>query len=296
MNKIGLHYGYWTREWDTDVIDLVKRASKIGLDVLEMNPPKYMLDMSKDKMKHLKETAEEHGVELTFCIGFPKEMDMASKDEKIRNAGIEYTKRMLEAVHFMGGTILSGIVYSYWPASYTHRIEDADKAAALERGLESVQKVIHVAEDYDIVYAVEVVNRFEQFMVNNVEEGLDFVRQVNSPKCKLLLDTFHMNIEEDNIAEALKRAGSHLGHLHVCENNRKIPGQGDHIDWPSVFSALREIGYEGRIVMEPFVKSGGTVGNDLRIWRDLSGGADQKEMDRDITEGLQFLRDLMVKS
>jgi D-psicose/D-tagatose/L-ribulose 3-epimerase len=290
MNNIGVHYGYWSKEWDTDIIALVKRVSKLGLNILEMNPPKYMMELDKVKMKELKTVAEAHNVELTICIGFPKEMDMSSEDAGVRQAGIEYTKRMLEAVHFMGGTILSGILYSYWPATYEGILEQGTKEAYLERGLESVNQVIGIAEDYNIMYAIELVNRFEQFMLNSVGEGLDFVKKVNRPNCKLLLDTFHLNIEEDDVAEAIRQAGPYLGHMHVCENNRKVPGKGNHIDWPAVFRVLKDIEYNGRIVMEPFVQSGGPVGRDLRIWRDLSGGADQQKLDQDLTEGLQFLK------
>lgn len=295
MYKYGIHYGYWSQQWDTDIISLVKRASGLGLNVLEINPPKYMMDLDKNKMKELKDVAEAHQVEVNICIGFPKEMDMSSEDASVRNAGIEYTKRMLEAAHFMGGTIISGILYSYWPATYPGLLDRETKAAYLERGLESVRKVIPVAEDYNIIYAIELVNRFEQYLLNGVDEGLEFVKKVESANCKLLLDTFHLNIEEDDLAEAIRKAGSYLAHIHACENNRKVPGQGNHIRWTEVFAALKDINYQGRIVMEPFVRMGGPVGRDLRIWRDAidtSAGNVQEKLDQDLAEGLRFLKQL----
>ena len=105
----------------------------------------------------------------------------------------------------------------------------------------------------------------------------------------LLLDTFHMNIEEDNIPEAIRLAGRKLGHLHVGESNRKLPGMGS-LPWRDIGRALRDIGYEKGVVMEPFLLQGGEVARDCKVWRDLSGNADEKMLDRYIKESLTFLK------
>lgn len=82
-----------------------------------------------------------------------------------------------------------------------------------------------MAEEYDINYCLEIVNRYEQYLLNTAAEGVDFVRELDSPKIKLLLDCFHMNIEEDSFSEAIKTAGELLGHFHIGECNRKVPGR-----------------------------------------------------------------------
>jgi D-psicose/D-tagatose/L-ribulose 3-epimerase len=106
---------------------------------------------------------------------------------------------------------------------------------------------------------------------------------------KILLDTFHMNIEEDNIPDAIRLAGDLLGHLHVGEGNRKLPGQGA-LPWPMIGEALKDVRFEKSVVMEPFVTMGGRVGKDIKVWRDLSNGADAETMDANIRESLQYLK------
>ena len=98
-----------------------------------------------------------------------------------------------------------------------------------------------------------------------------------------------MNIEEDNIPEAIRLAGRKLGHLHVGESNRKLPGMGS-LPWRDIGRALRDIGYEKGVVMEPFLLQGGVVARDCKVWRDLSGNADEKMLDRYIKESLTFLK------
>src|SRR5699024_6648208 len=170
-NKFGIHYGYWVRNWDQDVKVLIKKASKLGFDILEINPPPFMINLSKEKIKDLKKIAEDNEIELTYCIGYPAHMDMASPNEKIRKAGQEYTKRVLESIHYSGGNILSGILYSYWPALYTEQI--TDKMSYIERSLQSLEEVVKVAENYNVLLALEIVNRFEQFIINTTEEGIE---------------------------------------------------------------------------------------------------------------------------
>ena len=105
-----------------------------------------------------------------------------------------------------------------------------------------------------------------------------------------MLDTYHMNIEEDDMCKAIGRAGSMLGHFHVGEANRKLPGMNETIDWTAVGRALRDINYQKGVVMEPFLKQGGEVGRDCRVWRDLSNGADEETMDKYLKKSLQYLK------
>ena len=89
-----------------------------------------------------------------------------------------------------------------------------------------------------------------------------------------------MNIEEDSLPDAVRMAGDRLGYMHVGESNRKVPGKG-HLPWDDIGKALRDIGFDGNVVMEPFVTMGGQIGDDIKVWRDLSGGADEAQMDKE---------------
>ena len=148
----------------------------------------------------------------------------------------------------MGGTIMAGINYSSWPR--------------------------------------KLCPGFEHFMMNTAAEGIAFCKQVDSPNCKLLLDTFHMNIEEDSLRDAILQSKGWLGHFHLGETNRRPPGEG-RIPWPEIFSALREIDYQGAVTMEPFLVPGGEVGRDVSLYRDLLGSADRDEL---VTRSVPFVR------
>jgi len=231
--------------------------------------------------------ADDRGLELTYCIGFPQDKDLASESASVRQAGMDYAIKILDIIHFMGGKVFGGINYSYWPAVFPKNL--IDKRPYLERSIRCIKEISKVAEDYSITYCLEIVNRFEHFLLNTAEEGVAYVDAVGSPNVKLLLDAFHMNIEEDSMGGAILSVGDRLGHFHIGETNRKPPGQG-HMPWDEMAQALKKINYQGRVVMEPFIKPGGEVGEAIHVWRDLSSGADEAQLDLQAHQALSFIR------
>lgn len=293
MNKFGIHYAYWGNDWSVDIGERIRLAADAGFDALEVTPPDYMTNLDKPRMNELKKIAADNGIEMTFCIGFPREKDMADPDPAIRQAGIDHSLRMIEAVHHMGGKILSGILYSRWPYLYDAPIGKEYKAECWKRGVESVRKVVPAAAAAGIVYAVEMVNRFEQFIVNSTAEGKRFCQDVGLPGMGLLLDVFHANIEENSIPGAIREAGDMLVHMHWSENNRRLPGTGEHMPWKEIVRTLKEVGYAGRIAFEPFLAAGGPVGQDLRIWRDLDDDVTPAARQEALKKSLRFAKELM---
>ena len=286
MNKIGIQYGYWAKELTFDFLDYIQRSANIGFSIFEC-PIDTMLTMPYSELKKIKRKAEENNIELTFCVGLTGEYDVSSKDKSIREKGIEYLKRCIRFVHKMNGTTIGGVSTGAWLTKMDEG--DTDKRPYVERSVKSIKEIAKEAEDCNVIYALEVVNRFEQFIINTAKEAVDFINMVNNPSIKILLDTFHMNIEEDNIGEAIIIAGDKLGHFHISENNRKLPGQA-HIPWDEIFKALKRIDYKSHIVMEPFVQSGGQVGRDLCIWSDVS----PKNMDLAAKKSLDFVRNKII--
>ena len=142
-------------------------------------------------------------------------------------------------------------------------------------------------------HLLEALNRFEGYLINTAQECIDYVRAVDRPNVKVMLDTFHMNIEEDSLTDAIRRSGKLLGHFHVGEANRRCPGPNGRFDWHAIGQALHDIGYTGDVVMEPFVRMGGQVSQDVALWRDLSGGADEEKLDQDAAASLRWLRGVM---
>ena len=181
---------------------------------------------------------------------------------------------------------IGGALYSYWPVDFS---KDLDKAGDFERSVAGMQKLADMAADYGITLNMEVLNRFEGYLLNEAKEGLDYIHAVDRPNVKLMLDTFHMNIEEDSITDAIRLAGKYLGHLHVGEANRKPPREG-RMPWKEIARALHDINYTGAVVMEPFVTMGGQVGKDIHIWRDISQGATLTQLDDDVKLSVDFLK------
>ncbi|MBR2339507.1 MAG: sugar phosphate isomerase/epimerase [Clostridia bacterium] len=287
--KFGTLYAYWTHDWTGDYKHFARKASEIGFDILEISAGD-LIAMPEKELCELKAISKELGIEITSNIGPAKKYDVASPDKNVREAGIKFLSDIMEKMDKLDSRSLVGVMYTYWPNDFT----DLDKEGAWARGVESVKRLGKVAGELGIDYCLEVVNRFETHILNTAEEGVRYCKDVDCPSVKLLLDTFHMNIEEDNLADAIRLAGPYLAHLHVGEGNRKLPGTG-HLPWRDIGKALNDIGYNKGVVMEPFVTMGGKVGEDIKVWRDLSGNATPEKMDEDIKKSLMFLRDAFAR-
>ncbi|MCJ7518992.1 MAG: sugar phosphate isomerase/epimerase [Anaerolineaceae bacterium] len=289
MNKIGIYYAFWINDWNVDFHEYVDKVADLGFDILEVNAG-TVANMTSDERKKLKAHADSKKIDLTYCIGLTHEFDIASADDATRKRGIEFLKKQARSVGEIGGGKVSGIIYSSWPATMPEG--ETDKRPYLDRSIASMKEAIKAAEENDVIFNVEVVNRFEQYLLNTAEEAVEYVKRVGSPNVKILLDTFHMNIEEDTISKAIETAGGYLGHVHIGENNRKPPGYG-HIPWEELASALKRINYQGAIVMEPFLIPGGQVGRDIKVWRDMSVGVD---LDEEARKAVTFIRKKLAEA
>lgn len=285
MNKMGIYFGYWTKDWIVDFSKYAKKAYDLGFDIIEYDLGAIM-DSPKEYQEKLKDTIDNLDIDITFCIGLSEDYDISSGDSRIRSKGIEFLKNAVRETYQFGGKQLSGIVYGAWGASLSPG--EKDKSSYLERSAESFKEVVKVAEELEVTLNVEVANRFEQFMLNTAEEAKEFIKMVDSDSLKIHLDTFHMNIEEDSFSEAIKLAGNDLGHFHIGENNRKLPGRG-HLPWEEIMETLKEIKYEGPIVMEPFLLPGGDIAQDVKVWRDL----DIKNKDEEAKKAKEYLISLL---
>ncbi len=285
-NPVGIYYAYWERDWDADFIPYIEKVARLGFDALEINAG-TVAEMPDYKLKELSAAALANNIKLTYCIGLPQQYDLASPDSAVRQNGTAYMKKILNHMYQAGGDTLGGIIYGSWPMK---GIPDmAEKERMRQRAAECLKEILKAAEQYDINCCFEIVNRFEHCLLNTASEGVAFAKELDSPKARLLLDTFHMNIEEDSFREAILTAGDLLGHFHMGECNRKTPGTG-RIPWSDIFAALNEINYTGAVVMEPFVKPGGQVGSDIRVFRDLSQDSGESQLDQAAGKAAEFVK------
>lgn len=283
--KYGMSYGYWESEWHCDYFATARKVASLGFDVLEIGAD-HLHDMSDEDIKKLKDLGEELGIEYTTNSGPSRDCDLASADASVRENGIRFFEKVLENMHKLGSKALIGAIYSFWPSDFSV----TNKEVAWERSIECLKKIAVTAEKYDIECSLEVLNRNETYILTTCEEAIEYCKRIGSDHIKILIDTYHANIEEDNMYDAIRLAGDRLGHVHVGESNRKLPGMTNSIDWPAVGKALRDINYDKAIVMEPFLKTGGSVGYNIRVWRDLSNNATVEDMDRMAKESLTFLK------
>ncbi len=283
MRKVGIYYAFWTHEWDADFLPFVPRVKGLGFDQLEVNGG-TIVTLARDQRMRLAQAAREADLVLSHGIGLPAQYDVSSLDESVRANGLRFMRRMIEAVGEMGGGTICGTVHATWPATLPRGFDD--KRPFREQSVRSMRELVKVAEDRGVVLLVEVINRFEQFLINTAAEAVAYVEEIGSPACQILLDTFHMNIEEESIGGAVRRAGKHLRQVHLGETDRKPPGLG-RMPWGEIKGALDQVGFDGSLVMEPFVMAGGQVGRDVGVWRPIIENPDLDALAR---ASLAFVR------
>jgi D-psicose/D-tagatose/L-ribulose 3-epimerase len=281
--KYGIYYAYWERQWGGDYLKYVKKVGNLGFDVLEISCA-GLAALPEASVKNLASAAADAGLCLTGGYGPRPEENIASPDASVVKNAFDFWKRTFDVLARLQIKTVGGGLYSYWPVDFEKPFNKEDD---LKRSIEGMQKLGEIAGTYNITLGMEALNRFEGYLLNTAAEALAYVKAVGRDNVKVMLDTFHMNIEEDSLIDAIKCAGSYLGHFHIGEANRKPPRAGSRMDWAGIGRALNEAGYSGAVVMEPFVLQGGQVGKDIKVWRDLAG---EKGLDEDARQSVDFIR------
>ena len=293
MAKIGIHNGYWVGTDYSHMFDSMTQAAKAGADVYELDTWSIYEKSSKELLD-IRKCAEDLNLKLICNGGFSADNDIAADDPAIRQKGLDMACHVLKNMEAVGITSWSGINYSAWlrlPETRTFTM--ADKEHYLELSANSLRIIAEVAKNSGVKYCLEIVNRYEQFLINTVAEGVALAERTGSDNVKLLLDVYHMNIEEDSITDAIRYAASknRIGELHVGESNRRIPGVGaTHMDWASIFGTLKDVEFDGPIIMEPFVLMGFPLAYDIGVWRDISHGKNSAQLAEDVATGIRFIR------
>ena len=221
--KYGIYFAYWTKEWGVDYKAYVDKVAALGFDVLEISCAALSNVYVKDEQLYdLKEYAKEKGLVLTAGYGPTKEQNLCSEDEGTVKKAMGFFKNLLPKLQKMDIKILGGGLYSYWPVDYTKPV---NKEADWERAVRNIRELAKTAQECDVTLGMEVLNRYEGYMLNTCEEALRFVDEVGSDYVKVMLDTFHMNIEEDNIGAAIRLAGNKLGICIWVNRTAECPGR-----------------------------------------------------------------------
>jgi len=172
MRNIGIYYAYWTQEWDVDFIPYIKKVKNMGFDQLEINGGTIAV-MTPDERAMLRGEAERERIALSYGIGLTPQNNVSSLDKNIRKTGVKFMKEMIKGVADMGGGCIGGTVHSFWPANDLENIDQ--KKLIRDQSLKSMREMIPMAEDLGVILSVEVINRFEQYMLNTSEEAVSYV-------------------------------------------------------------------------------------------------------------------------
>ena len=229
---------------------------------------------------------DDNGLSVTVCGAFGPTRDISNEDPAIRKNGADYIRESIRFAEKVGGALFSGPIYS--AVGKTRLVSDEQKKREWAWCVENLRELGKVASDAGVTVGVEPLNRFESDMINLVEQAVTLVREVDSPAYKIHIDTFHANIEEKSIPDAIRSLGKGmLGHFHACENDRGIPGSG-HQDWNGIRDALRDIEYDGAVVIESFTPGAVEIAKAASIWRPLAPSQDELA-----SQGARFLRGLL---
>ena len=280
--KIGVNTWVWTSPFGTGDFDLIPKIRKMGFDIIEV----ALDDASLIDAKLLRSMAEDNGLEITVCGAYGPTRVISSEDPAIRQSGMDYVRDSIRFAEEVGSTLFSGPVYS--AVGKARMIPDDARKQQWDWCVANLRELGKTAGDAGVTMGVEPLNRFETDMITLVEHALRLIGDVGHPAYKVHIDTFHANIEEKSIPDAIRMVGKgRLGHFHACENDRGIPGTG-HQDWAGIRDALVEIEYDGPVVIESFTPGAVEIAKAAAIWRPLAPSQDELA-----SGGAKFLRGLL---
>ncbi len=274
--KYGVNIFIWSADYNESVAELFPRLKEAGFDGVEVpvfRPREF-------KAAHLRRSLEANDMGCTAVTVLLDGLNLISDDADVRRRTQADFRDKIEVLAEAGVKLLAGPMYS--PVGLLpgrRRTEDEWKWA-----VEGFQSVIPTLEKTGIELAIEPLNRFETYFVNTAKDVCALSDAIGHPQIGVLIDTFHMNIEEKDIAAAYRLAGKRLKHVHTCGCDRGTPGS-DHIDWPPIVEAIRGTGYDGWLTIESFGFALGEISAAASIWRDIESSPEAIAYD-----GVKFLR------
>jgi D-psicose/D-tagatose/L-ribulose 3-epimerase len=278
MFKFGVASLIWTEEFTEKDLPLIAKARSLGFSVMDIN----VSHPERFPVKAVKKTVKETGIEAVTTIGLPADCNLISPDPAVRRHGIDTLKRLVDINIEIGSKILGGVIYASWGYLSGRGRTEQEWAWSVE----AMKEVAGYAKSKsDLTLAIEPVNRFETHFINIAEDAVRYCKEVGTGNIKVHLDSFHMIREELSFSQAVQACGKeYLGYVHVCENNRGIPGTG-LVPWKEFFTALKKVGYKGPLVIESFDPGFEELNRLCAIWRKFADTGEELAV-----KGLQNLK------
>lgn len=277
--RFGASTFIWESPFGDDKMHLARHVADLGFDVLEI----CIEDPDLVSASAVRSAAEDAGVGISVCGAFGPDRDVSHEDPELRRLGVDYLKFCVDLASEVGSPNVIGPMYS--ATGKARLIPEEEREQQRNWAAESLREVADYAGARGVGLAMEPLNRFETDLMNTVEQGLDLCERIDRNNVGLLLDTFHMNIEEKSIPNAIRATRDRVFHFHSCENDRGAPGSG-HVEWDGVFEALSDVGFDGMIVIESFTPEIKEIARAVSTWRPVARSGDDLASD-----GLAFLKE-----
>ncbi|MCK6576959.1 MAG: sugar phosphate isomerase/epimerase [Anaerolineae bacterium] len=281
--RFGVNTWVWASPLTLDELRaLAPKVRAMGFDWIEL-PIEGLNDFDPQEAAAF---LQAHGLGVSTCAAMGPDRDLVHPEASIRENGAAYIRACIDITAGVGATNLVGPIYSavgrVWQQTPEERARDIDTLVA---GLKALSAY---AADKGVVMGIEPLNRFETSFLNTAVQMIEVIDRVDHPACRIMLDTFHMNIEEKSLGDAIRAAGSRMVHLHACENDRGAPGSGN-VTWNDMAQAVRDVGFDGPVVIESFTNKVKTIARAAAIWR-----AFEPSQDALAQNGLHFLKRLLA--
>jgi D-psicose/D-tagatose/L-ribulose 3-epimerase len=259
--KYGMNMLLWTDNVTEAHFGLLEQLKKMGYDGVEL--PIFAADEAH--FKKLGQKLDDLGLQRTaVTVHGSTEGNPISADAKARQAGLDHLKSVIDMCQVVGATHLCGPIHS----TLGHFSGQGPTTDEWNHGKDTLAQAGEHAQKAGVTLVVEYLNRFECYFLTSAADTARFCREVNHPHVKMMYDTFHANIEEKDIAKAIKECADQTVHVHISENDRSTPGEG-HVDWDTTFKALKASGYDGWFMVEAFGLSLPALAAATKIWRKM---------------------------
>ncbi|MFI5493737.1 sugar phosphate isomerase/epimerase family protein [Actinoplanes sp. NPDC051859] len=261
-NPLGVHALVWAGDTSpASVAHAVAQTARTGFDLLEIS----LHDSLNLDVAAARKLLQENGLKVACSRGLAFDADVSSADPAVVERGAKLLHDSLVITHELGGTHFTGALYSAL-GKYGAPLTDAGRANVV--GV--LRDLAASAQDRSMTLGLEVCNRYETNVINTAADALRLADDIGADNVLVHLDTYHMNIEEDDLVRPVRLVGDRLGYVHIGENHRGYLGSG-HLDFTAFFHALADISYTGPITFESFSSAVAARGlsNDLAIWRNL---------------------------
>jgi len=280
--RFGINTFLFTSPFTNDSTRWFRQFKQWGFDSVEIP----IEDPAHIDPAYVKRELDRHGLvcgSVCACLG--PDRDLRGTAQQQRNS-LDYLKRVIDQMVVLGSRSVVGPVYS--SVGRAEAVPPAEYRKQWKTVVKHLKVLAAYAQQRGKQICLEPLNRFETDFINTCDQALKLVKAVGCPALKLHLDTFHMNIEEKSLGDAIRAAGRRLVHFHACENDRGTPGTGN-ITWGEIAAALREIGYDGPVVIESFTSKVQSIARAAAIWRPLAPSQDALAGD-----GVKFLKTLLA--